>query len=414
MYATSLFHQGISEGYVAIKRLQTFLEIPELPNIKTNSDQSLNDNDEKPVKRCLVSMKNMVCHWGIYGDLNSDQTSNIKRVDESSHTPIALKKISLDFFSGELYCLIGPVGCGKSALIQAIAGELPPSEGSISRKYSCSSYACQDPWIMNGSIKENILMGSAYDSDWYSKVVNACGLSFDFGQFRSGDLTIVGDRGVQCSGGQKARIGLARALYRDADIILLDDPLSAVDSNVGRHIFYSAIQDLCVKRGKCVILATHQHQFIGASKCIFLLRGKVECEGMFAECVKESKGVLMRAAHTRDSSSEDETLAEKERKIEFSAEKKEIKGKGHTPFTKKKEDEMEDYKEMVNAGDVKWGTWISYAQALGGGVVALLLLSFFVAAQVVMLLTIAMIGKWAEMNPNDQVNQMQFFKLCFL
>jgi len=101
-------------------------------------------------------------------------------------------------------------------------------------------------------------MGLPFDPKFYDDVVQACGLVQDFAQFVDGDETVVGDRGVQCSGGQRARIGLSRALYRDADVLLLDDPLSAVDSKVGRLIFYSAVQDLAVKRGKCVVLGKEE------------------------------------------------------------------------------------------------------------------------------------------------------------
>merc|ERR1712091_390002 len=119
-------------------------------------------------------------------------------------------------------------------------------------------------------------MGSCYDVQKYTDIVKACGLDQDFHQFMNGDETIVGDKGVQCSGGQRARIGLARALYRDANVLLLDDPLAAVDSRVGRLIFYSAIQGLALKQGKCVVLVTHQHQYIGESRCILMNNGKIE------------------------------------------------------------------------------------------------------------------------------------------
>ncbi|MFN9956460.1 MAG: ATP-binding cassette domain-containing protein, partial [bacterium] len=112
----------------------------------------------------------------------------------------------------------------------------------------------------------------------------ACCLLQDFTQFQNGDQTIVGDRGVQCSGGQRARIGLARALYRDADVVLLDDPLSAVDAKVGRVLFFSAIQGLCVQRGKCVVLATHQHQFLGSSRCVYMSRGEIAYVGSYSDC----------------------------------------------------------------------------------------------------------------------------------
>jgi ABC-type protease/lipase transport system fused ATPase/permease subunit len=104
-------------------------------------------------------------------------------------------------------------------------------------------------------------MGASFDTEFYHKVVEACGLLPDFRNLIDGDHTIVGDKGVQCSGGQNARIGLARALYRDADVLLLDDPLSAVDGKVGRHIFYAAVEGLAVNQGKCVVLGkgTRRH-----------------------------------------------------------------------------------------------------------------------------------------------------------
>lgn len=110
-----------------------------------------------------------------------------------------------------------------------LAGELPPSSGTLKRKQGKKSiaYAPQDPWIMDGTVRENILLGKPLDTDFYNAIVEACGLNVDFAQLRDGEETIVGDRGVQLSGGQRARIALARAFYRDADIMLLDDPLSA-------------------------------------------------------------------------------------------------------------------------------------------------------------------------------------------
>ena len=163
---------------------------------------------------------------------------------------------------GELTAVIGAVGSGKSALLQAMIKELPVSSGKIQRHYQSLSYAAQDPWIMDGTVRENILMGLELDPDWYQQVVTACGLRLDIQQLLHGDRTILGDRGVQCSGGQRARIGLARAIYRNTDVLVADDPLSAVDAKVGRQIYQEALQGLMVARGKCVILATHQHQFV--------------------------------------------------------------------------------------------------------------------------------------------------------
>ncbi len=118
---------------------------------------------------------------------------------------VALDNIDLDFLMGTLTCIIGSVGSGKSALVQMLAGELPLSSGVIRRVDGTVAYAPQDPFIMGGSVRDNILFGHAYDEMNYQTVVSACGLDIDFLQLREGENTMVGDRGVQLSGGQRAR-----------------------------------------------------------------------------------------------------------------------------------------------------------------------------------------------------------------
>eukprot|EP00555_Chaetoceros_dichaeta_P014588 CAMPEP_0198271066 /NCGR_PEP_ID=MMETSP1447-20131203/47679_1 /TAXON_ID=420782 /ORGANISM="Chaetoceros dichaeta, Strain CCMP1751" /LENGTH=118 /DNA_ID=CAMNT_0043963459 /DNA_START=251 /DNA_END=607 /DNA_ORIENTATION=- len=115
-------------------------------------------------------------------------------------------------------------------------------------------------------------MGCQYEEGWHMEVVDACVLRQDILAFPNGDKTVVGDRGVQCSGGQKARIGLERAVYCDSEVLLLDDPLSAVDSKVARELFTKAIMGLAVRKGGCcVVLVTHQHQFVGDGDCCTLM-----------------------------------------------------------------------------------------------------------------------------------------------
>jgi len=229
-----------SECWVSVRRIQKYLESPEL--LVDNDPFSSSDAD------CAIKLTDVTCYWD--GNESSERNEEVGcgRTLALSNVNLSLKR------NGDLLFIVGAVGSGKSALLYALAGELAPSNGTVNRSYKSLAYASQSPWIMNGTIRSNILMGRILDEKFYDEVVQACGLVQDFTQFVDGDETIVGDRGVQCSGGQKARIGLARALYGDAEVLLLDDPLSAVDSRVGRLIYYSAIQDLSYKRGKCVVL----------------------------------------------------------------------------------------------------------------------------------------------------------------
>ena len=133
------------------------------------------------------------------------------------------------------------------------------------------AYSSQEPWIFSGTVRQNILCGLEYDLKRYKKVIKACALEKDFSLFPNGDSTLIGERGVSLSGGQKARVNLARALYIDADIYLLDDPLSAVDTHVGRHLFDKAINSYL--RGKIRVLVTHQLQYLMEVDQILILKG---------------------------------------------------------------------------------------------------------------------------------------------
>ena len=143
-------------------------------------------------------------------------------------------------------------------MLNVILGELVPSQGSC-KVIGQMAYASQEPWIFSRTVRQNILCGLNYDAERYQRVIEACALLDDFQLFSDGDGTLVGERGISL-GGQKARVNWARALYIDADIYLLDDSLSAVDAQVGRHLFDRAISSFL--NGKIRVLVTHQLQYI--------------------------------------------------------------------------------------------------------------------------------------------------------
>lgn len=146
---------------------------------------------------------------------------------EPSQSENTLEDVNLEIQKGKIYAIIGMVGAGKSSFLSAILGEIEVTGGHVKVNGSLS-YAGQEAWVFGSTVRQNILFGQPYDRQLYQKVVKACSLQRDFKQFPQGDQTVVGERGSSLSGGQKARINLARSLYRQADIYLLDDPLSAV------------------------------------------------------------------------------------------------------------------------------------------------------------------------------------------
>lgn len=180
----------------------------------------------------------------------------------------SLKNVNIDVNPGELLVVIGSVGSGKTCLLYAMLSEIERVSGTLSLNGTIS-YSPQESWCFGGSIRDNVLLGQEIDRKKYQAVIKACGLERDLKLFPAGDQTFVGEKGYTLSGGQKARVTLARAVYRDADIYLLDDPLSAVDPHVANHIF-----DKCINgylKDKTVILITHQLQFIQESDKIAVM-----------------------------------------------------------------------------------------------------------------------------------------------
>ena len=188
-----------------------------------------------------VFMKDVTCSWS------------------GSSNKLSLKSVSLSVEKGDLVFIAGPVGCGKSSLLYAILQELPLFNGSIS-SHGKIALVSQQPWVFSGTIRENILFGEAFDPRRYQMVLEACALFKDLQRFPDGDLARVGERGIVLSGGQQARVELARAVYYNADIYLLDDPLSAVDAKVGNHIFNECIVKILHEKTRLIV--THNLQVL--------------------------------------------------------------------------------------------------------------------------------------------------------
>ncbi|KAJ8951065.1 hypothetical protein NQ318_003763 [Aromia moschata] len=251
---SSMFVRGISEVaelFVAIWRLQEFMlneEYQPVANIQNNNDSIyiLNKN--------AVGLRNLTAKWNISSSDN------------------ALQNINFNVSRGKLVGIIGPVGSGKSSLLQTILGELEVISGTIEINGSLS-YASQEAWVFAATIRQNILFGAEYDKKRYSEVVHACALEKDFKQFPDGDQTVVGDRGASLS---------ARAVYRDVDIYLLDDPLSAVDVHVSKHLYDECINGYLANKTR--ILVTHQvHHLKNVDNIYILNNGIIENEGTFRE-----------------------------------------------------------------------------------------------------------------------------------
>lgn len=219
----------------------------------------------------------------------------------SKDGPPCLKRISVRVPHGALVAVVGHVGSGKSSLLCAMLGETERRSGSVSIKGSVA-YVPQQAWIQNATLQDNILFGREKKKSWYQRVVEACALLPDLDILPAGDATEIGEKGLNLSGGQKQRVSLARAVYRKADIYLLDDPLSAVDAHVGQHIFDKVIGPKGVLRDKTRILVTHGTSFLPQADLILVLvEGEITESGSYQELLNRN-GAFAEFIHTFASS----------------------------------------------------------------------------------------------------------------
>ncbi|XP_035226233.1 ATP-binding cassette sub-family C member 8-like isoform X2 [Stegodyphus dumicola] len=200
--------------------------------------------------------------------------------DIAYNTP-TLRDIDAQIPTGRLTMVVGAIGSGKSSFLSAILGELHVISGSVSWNSSPQvAYVPQKPWLINATLKENILFGQPYDGRRYHQVVQACALQPDIDLLPARDLTEIGERGLNLSGGQKQRIALARAFYSPARLVILDDPLSALDAHVGAYVFEHGIKTLLLRRHRTVILVTHKLEFLSsATKVILMENGSIKKQG---------------------------------------------------------------------------------------------------------------------------------------
>ena len=216
-----------------------------------------------------------------------------------------LEDINFVAHKGELTCVVGRVGSGKSSFLQAMLGDLWKRRGEVT-VHGHTAYVSQQPWIMNASVKENIVFGHRWDPQFYERTVHACGLAEDFKTLPDGDQTEVGERGISLSGGQKARLTLARAVYARADVYLLDDCLSAVDQHVGRHLINNVIGPHGLLSSKTRVLATNSIPVLQEADYVTLLRdGRVLEMGTYDQlmAMKGEVANLIKTANNEDEES---------------------------------------------------------------------------------------------------------------
>ncbi|CAE7095301.1 unnamed protein product [Rhizoctonia solani] len=252
------------EAAVAVTRLRKFLLSEEL-----QADARIIDDGEVGEGDTVLEIKG--------GDFKWSKTAEV---------PV-LQHIDLSVRKGELIGILGRVGSGKTSLMSAVVGEMIRADGTV-KVNGKIAYAPQNAWIMNATIRENILFSHRYDEEFYNVVLDACALRPDLALFKDGDLTEVGEKGITLSGGQRARISLARTVYARADLYLLDDPLAAVDAHVARHVFDRVIGPNGLLAGKARLHITNSVAYLEQHDSLVMIRRGIIFEtGTYTEIMAD-------------------------------------------------------------------------------------------------------------------------------
>jgi ATP-binding cassette, subfamily C (CFTR/MRP), member 1 len=310
--------------------------------------------------------------------------------------PFSLGPIDLDINRGELIAVIGSVGSGKTSLLSALTGDMRKTDGSVvwgGTKAVCAQYA----WIQNATVKDNIIFGSQVDEEWYRIVVHACSLTADFETLPHGDATEIGERGINLSGGQKQRISLARAVYSKAEILLLDDPLSAVDPYVGKFIFETAICGLLSHKTR--VLATHQmHVLSQCDRIVWMENGRVRATDSYLNLMVNDKDFAA-MVHERVAAAQQNNEATADSAIPTAAISTEAgassaAAKAAKAAAGKLKDLMST--EDQNTKSIPWSVYISYITSADSMVLAALIIPLLCLAQGLNILSSLWLAWWSQ------------------
>ncbi|KAJ2999336.1 hypothetical protein HDV02_003117 [Globomyces sp. JEL0801] len=338
-------------GAKSMNRVQEFLCAEELDPSETSVVES---------ELVAIKLKDVTWKWE---DVESEgskvetaQNGYIPLATEEAESDVntdtfSLKSLNLEIEKGSLIGIVGAVGAGKSTLLSSLIGETNRMGGEVAVSGKLA-YCPQQPWILTGSVEKNILFNQPLDQDRMNEVANVCGLSSDLKVFSDGFKTEIGESGVNVSGGQKSRLGLARALYSGSDIYLLDDPLAALDAHVGKNVFADAIKGYL--GDKTVLLVTHQLQFLQqVDKVLVLQDGHISEFGKFDDLVNKPNGTLKKMMESYKLETEEEAES-----VETTTEESEVVGK--------KEDAQNFIAaEEKNEGGIKFDVYKRYFAAMG-------------------------------------------------
>ncbi|KAF8986354.1 hypothetical protein BGZ46_005539 [Entomortierella lignicola] len=416
---------------VAARRIQKFLLLEEIDStvVRRHDRQPLSPRDDinKPI---AIDIENTSFMWENPADVTiktttgngNNSTSSVENqlISTSEGSQLAkptLSNITLRILDGSLTAIVGRIGQGKSSLLNAVMGEMYKSTEGTVTVYGELAYVPQQAWIINATVRDNILFGKPFDQKKYDKVIYASGLKPDFEMLTAGDLTEIGERGINLSGGQKQRVSLARAAYQDADIYLLDDPLSAVDAHVDQHLWDNLIGPSGLLKDKTRLLVTHGiHHLEHVDQIVVLKDGTISeqgeyralmgNQGAFFQLIKEYSVYRKKEQSLEDTAESSGVTASIISNLEDAPSESEVEitEDGTTIDMDNKTDNKDtkggDSKDLISAekieeGHIGWSVVMTYAKAVSYRN-ALFCIALFVTSQACLVSTNFWLQYWVS------------------
>lgn len=371
----------VTDAWTALNRIQDFLLAEEQREDITRDETMEN----------AIEMDHASFTWErLPTDAKTEQSAldDDDTIVNAPTEPFKLHDMTFTVGRNELLAVIGTVGCGKSSLLSALAGEMRVTDGTV-RLSTTRAFCPQYAWIQNASVRNNILFGKEYHESWYEQVVDACALTPDLEMLPDGDRTEIGERGINVSGGQKQRLNISRAIYFDADLVLMDDPLSAVDAHVGRHIMDKAICGLL--KDRCRILATHQlHVLNRCDRIIIMDEGRISAIDTFDNLMQNSE-LFRRLMSTSGQETAHEEGNEATDDVGEETEDTPTSARASAP-SKPAAALMQE--EEKGSSSVGWSVWKAYILASGGYSNALVILILLGLSNVANIWTSLWLSYW--------------------
>ena len=377
------------EGEIAIENATFYWMDPNTPVPRSalkqdsSTDGSSHSSGRNPKKG--KSLRHLISYRSTADQSTKDSTTDTEHPEDELVYPSAvMTDVNIKVPNGFLCAVVGPVGSGKSTLCASILNEAVLGEGSHVVLNGKVAYVAQMAWILNKTVRDNILFGLPYDENKYNKVIDACSLRHDLKILEDGDMTEIGERGINLSGGQKQRISIARAAYSDADVYIFDDPLSALDPEVAERVFEECI--LGMLGGKTRLLVTNQLQYL--SKCDIIValskHGKVLEKGSYEELMDNKRGEVARLLTGV-------TPSRRSVKTEKPTNQNELESKSSISTTNAKK--LVTQEERMT-GSVEFKVYLKYIQAGGGYILFGFVLIFYLLSAGVNLMSSLWLSAW--------------------